>query len=177
MDSWVENRLAEWIWMVIAGKNYFWWARTQGYYSEGDAYWYTRGRQVCLCFEVVKFCHSNYFIQVLLVFLFFGFMILFSFFFGHHYSWCRYGNATVVENTERGWRDLILNKIRAVFGFGVWVFFIASLKCRISSIYLSAMKSELLNAWGLFWFLKTFLDNSVHTVVILLNCMSCHSCF
>jgi hypothetical protein len=82
-----------------------------------------------------------------------------------------------VENTERGWRDLILNKIRAVFGFGVWVFFIASLKCRISSIYLSAMKSELLNAWGLFWFLKTFLDNSVHTVVILLNCMSCHSCF
>ncbi|KAJ6864568.1 hypothetical protein NC651_035198 [Populus alba x Populus x berolinensis] len=31
----------------------------------------------------------------------------------------RYGNATVVENTERGWRDLILNKIRAVFGFGV----------------------------------------------------------
>jgi activator of HSP90 ATPase len=31
----------------------------------------------------------------------------------------RYGNATVVENTERGWRDLILNKIRAVFGFGI----------------------------------------------------------
>ncbi|XP_007029028.2 PREDICTED: activator of 90 kDa heat shock protein ATPase homolog [Theobroma cacao] len=31
----------------------------------------------------------------------------------------RYGNATVVENTERGWRDLIFNKIRAVFGFGI----------------------------------------------------------
>ncbi|KAJ6994211.1 activator of 90 kDa heat shock protein ATPase [Populus alba x Populus x berolinensis] len=31
----------------------------------------------------------------------------------------RYGNETVVENTERGWRDLILNKIRAVFGFGI----------------------------------------------------------
>ncbi|KAL4587563.1 hypothetical protein LXL04_000435 [Taraxacum kok-saghyz] len=31
----------------------------------------------------------------------------------------RYGNATVVENTERGWRDLIFHKIRAVFGFGV----------------------------------------------------------
>ncbi|VFQ74118.1 unnamed protein product [Cuscuta campestris] len=31
----------------------------------------------------------------------------------------RYGNETVVENTERGWRDLIFNKIRAVFGFGI----------------------------------------------------------
>ncbi|KAK1287818.1 hypothetical protein QJS10_CPB19g01639 [Acorus calamus] len=31
----------------------------------------------------------------------------------------RYGNSTVVENTERGWRELILNKIRAVFGFGI----------------------------------------------------------
>ncbi|PPD85870.1 hypothetical protein GOBAR_DD17190 [Gossypium barbadense] len=31
----------------------------------------------------------------------------------------RYGNATVVENTERGWRDLTFNKIRAVFGFGI----------------------------------------------------------
>ncbi|KAG6580797.1 Activator of 90 kDa heat shock protein ATPase-like 1, partial [Cucurbita argyrosperma subsp. sororia] len=31
----------------------------------------------------------------------------------------RYGNATVVENTERGWRDLIFHKIRAVFGFGM----------------------------------------------------------
>ncbi|KAH1039164.1 hypothetical protein J1N35_040907 [Gossypium stocksii] len=31
----------------------------------------------------------------------------------------RYGNATLVENTERGWRDLIFNKIRAVFGFGI----------------------------------------------------------
>ncbi|KAF5473375.1 hypothetical protein F2P56_009990 [Juglans regia] len=31
----------------------------------------------------------------------------------------RYGNATVVENTERGWRDLIFNRIRAVFGFGI----------------------------------------------------------
>ncbi|KAG6596245.1 Activator of 90 kDa heat shock protein ATPase-like 1, partial [Cucurbita argyrosperma subsp. sororia] len=31
----------------------------------------------------------------------------------------RYGNATVVENTERGWRDLIFNKIKAVFGFGI----------------------------------------------------------
>ncbi|KAL6555463.1 hypothetical protein OROGR_006721 [Orobanche gracilis] len=29
----------------------------------------------------------------------------------------RYGNATVVENTERGWRDLIFQRIRAVFGF------------------------------------------------------------
>ncbi|KAA8516975.1 hypothetical protein F0562_017207 [Nyssa sinensis] len=31
----------------------------------------------------------------------------------------RYGNSTVVENTERGWRDLIFYKIRAVFGFGI----------------------------------------------------------
>ncbi|EPS71645.1 hypothetical protein M569_03115 [Genlisea aurea] len=31
----------------------------------------------------------------------------------------RYGNASVVENTERGWRDLIFYKIRAVFGFGI----------------------------------------------------------
>ncbi|CAN8270109.1 unnamed protein product [Cochlearia groenlandica] len=31
----------------------------------------------------------------------------------------RYGNATVVENTERGWRDLIFHRIRAVFGFGM----------------------------------------------------------
>ncbi|AEE75142.1 Aha1 domain-containing protein [Arabidopsis thaliana] len=31
----------------------------------------------------------------------------------------RYGNATVVENTERGWRDLIFHRIRAVFGFGI----------------------------------------------------------
>ncbi|KAF6165513.1 hypothetical protein GIB67_015836 [Kingdonia uniflora] len=31
----------------------------------------------------------------------------------------RYGNSTVVENTERGWRELILHKIRAVFGFGI----------------------------------------------------------
>ncbi|KAL6502795.1 hypothetical protein OROHE_024222 [Orobanche hederae] len=29
----------------------------------------------------------------------------------------RYGNATVVENTERGWRDLIFQRIRSVFGF------------------------------------------------------------
>lgn len=32
---------------------------------------------------------------------------------------CRYGNSTVVENTERGWKDLIFHKIRAVFGFGI----------------------------------------------------------
>ncbi|KAJ0242493.1 hypothetical protein HA466_0209480 [Hirschfeldia incana] len=31
----------------------------------------------------------------------------------------RYGNATVVENTERGWRDLIFHRIRAVFGFEI----------------------------------------------------------
>ncbi|EYU39956.1 hypothetical protein ABFS82_10G173300 [Erythranthe guttata] len=31
----------------------------------------------------------------------------------------RYGNATVVENTERGWRDLIFHRIRGVFGFGI----------------------------------------------------------
>ncbi|KAF3442660.1 hypothetical protein FNV43_RR16576 [Rhamnella rubrinervis] len=31
----------------------------------------------------------------------------------------RYGNSTVAENTERGWRDLIFHKIRAVFGFGI----------------------------------------------------------
>eukprot|EP00262_Sarcandra_glabra_P003503 TRINITY_DN1423_c0_g1_i1.p1 TRINITY_DN1423_c0_g1~~TRINITY_DN1423_c0_g1_i1.p1 ORF type:complete len:398 (-),score=59.79 TRINITY_DN1423_c0_g1_i1:158-1210(-) len=30
-----------------------------------------------------------------------------------------YGNSTVVENTERGWRELIFHKIRAVFGFGI----------------------------------------------------------
>ena len=31
----------------------------------------------------------------------------------------RYGNSTVVENTERGWRELIFQRIRAVFGFGI----------------------------------------------------------
>ncbi|XP_054784206.1 uncharacterized protein LOC129291089 [Prosopis cineraria] len=31
----------------------------------------------------------------------------------------RYGNATVVENTERGWRDLIFQRIKTVFGFGI----------------------------------------------------------
>ncbi|KAJ6819484.1 activator of 90 kDa heat shock protein ATPase-like protein [Iris pallida] len=31
----------------------------------------------------------------------------------------RYGNSTVVENTERGWKDLIFQRIRAVFGFGI----------------------------------------------------------
>ncbi|XP_058771308.1 uncharacterized protein LOC131644743 [Vicia villosa] len=31
----------------------------------------------------------------------------------------RYGNATVVENTERGWRDLIFQRIRSVFAFGM----------------------------------------------------------
>ncbi|KZV37927.1 activator of 90 kDa heat shock protein ATPase [Dorcoceras hygrometricum] len=31
----------------------------------------------------------------------------------------RYGNSTVVENTERGWRDIIFHRIRAVFGFGI----------------------------------------------------------
>lgn len=31
----------------------------------------------------------------------------------------RYGNATVVENTQRGWKDLIFHKVRAVFGYGV----------------------------------------------------------
>ncbi|PIM98195.1 hypothetical protein CDL12_29327 [Handroanthus impetiginosus] len=31
----------------------------------------------------------------------------------------RYGNATVVENRERGWQDLIFHRIRAVFGFGI----------------------------------------------------------
>ncbi|KAJ8754553.1 hypothetical protein K2173_005714 [Erythroxylum novogranatense] len=31
----------------------------------------------------------------------------------------RYGNATVAENTERGWRDHIFHRIRAVFGFSI----------------------------------------------------------
>eukprot|EP00250_Pteridium_aquilinum_P034178 c7196_g1_i1 orf=402-1463(+) len=31
----------------------------------------------------------------------------------------RFGNATVVENTQRGWKDLIFHKIRAVFGYGI----------------------------------------------------------
>ncbi|KAJ6824423.1 activator of 90 kDa heat shock protein ATPase-like protein [Iris pallida] len=31
----------------------------------------------------------------------------------------RYGNSTVVENTEKGWKDLIFQRIRAVFGFGI----------------------------------------------------------
>ncbi|KAK7392778.1 hypothetical protein VNO78_21226 [Psophocarpus tetragonolobus] len=31
----------------------------------------------------------------------------------------RYGNATVLENTERGWRDLIFQRIRTAFGFGI----------------------------------------------------------
>lgn len=31
----------------------------------------------------------------------------------------RYGNSTVYETTERGWRDLIFHKIRAVFGYGI----------------------------------------------------------
>ncbi|KAI4365433.1 hypothetical protein MLD38_021417 [Melastoma candidum] len=31
----------------------------------------------------------------------------------------RYDNATVAENTERGWRNLTFHRIRAVFGFGI----------------------------------------------------------
>ncbi|XP_020599461.1 activator of 90 kDa heat shock protein ATPase homolog [Phalaenopsis equestris] len=31
----------------------------------------------------------------------------------------RFGNSTVVENTEKGWRELIFHKIRALFGFGI----------------------------------------------------------
>ncbi|CAL5001713.1 unnamed protein product [Urochloa decumbens] len=31
----------------------------------------------------------------------------------------RYGNSTVVENTERGWKELIFQRIRGVFGFGI----------------------------------------------------------
>lgn len=31
----------------------------------------------------------------------------------------RYGNATLVENAERGWRDLIFQRIRAAFNFGI----------------------------------------------------------
>ncbi|KAK8952563.1 hypothetical protein KSP39_PZI003641 [Platanthera zijinensis] len=31
----------------------------------------------------------------------------------------RFGNSTVIENTERGWRELIFHKIRALFGFGI----------------------------------------------------------
>ncbi|KAL2326906.1 hypothetical protein Fmac_020333 [Flemingia macrophylla] len=31
----------------------------------------------------------------------------------------RYGNATVVENTERGWREHIFQRIRTVFNFGI----------------------------------------------------------
>ncbi|KAH1162715.1 hypothetical protein GYH30_001276 [Glycine max] len=32
---------------------------------------------------------------------------------------CLYGNATMVENTERGWRHLIFQRIHAIFGFGI----------------------------------------------------------
>jgi hypothetical protein len=35
------------------------------------------------------------------------------------YATVRYGNSTVVENTERGWRELIFQRIRGGFGFGV----------------------------------------------------------
>ncbi|KMZ71719.1 Activator of 90 kDa heat shock protein ATPase [Zostera marina] len=31
----------------------------------------------------------------------------------------RFGNSTVVENTEKGWKDLIFQRIRNVFGFGM----------------------------------------------------------
>ncbi|KAH7289571.1 hypothetical protein KP509_30G009200 [Ceratopteris richardii] len=31
----------------------------------------------------------------------------------------RFGNATVVENTQRGWKEHIFHRIRAVFGFGI----------------------------------------------------------
>ena len=52
-----------------------------------------------------------------------GFFSIFSFSLLPCVDWlvfgCRYGNSTVVENTERGWRDLIFHKIRAVFGFGI----------------------------------------------------------
>lgn len=47
---------------------------------------------------------------------------------------CRFGNATVVENTERGWRDLIFQRIRSVFGFGMWDF-IESMCCRIRFLF------------------------------------------
>lgn len=31
----------------------------------------------------------------------------------------RFGNATVYEVTKRGWEDLIFQRIRAVFGYGL----------------------------------------------------------
>eukprot|EP00246_Nothoceros_aenigmaticus_P011643 TRINITY_DN3253_c0_g1_i2.p1 TRINITY_DN3253_c0_g1~~TRINITY_DN3253_c0_g1_i2.p1 ORF type:complete len:347 (+),score=65.43 TRINITY_DN3253_c0_g1_i2:111-1151(+) len=31
----------------------------------------------------------------------------------------RYGNETVIENTTKGWKELIFHKIRAVFGYGL----------------------------------------------------------
>jgi hypothetical protein len=34
-------------------------------------------------------------------------------------SLCMYGNATVVENIEREWQELIFQRIRVVFGFGI----------------------------------------------------------
>ncbi|KAK3200093.1 hypothetical protein Dsin_023508 [Dipteronia sinensis] len=42
----------------------------------------------------------------------------------------RNGNATVVENTERGWRDLILHKIRAVWNM-IFCFSKTVYTCRV----------------------------------------------
>jgi hypothetical protein len=47
---------------------------------------------------------------------FYTFLVFNSFSLWYH---DRYGNATVVENTERGWKELIFHNIRAVFGYGM----------------------------------------------------------
>lgn len=77
---------------------------------------------------------------------------------------CRYGNATVVENTERGWRDLIFLKIRAVFGFGIWLLqYLSCWSFEIYQIYVwSSFKSWIecgnLSNWIIVMFVIALVD-------------------
>lgn len=96
-------------WTRNAGPVDVWWAWVWSYNHKAQTNWCARGRQVCwlilLCFSncncsSVDVCHLYLFIRLTL-------------------SNCRYGNSTVVENTERGWRELIFQRIRGVFGFGI----------------------------------------------------------
>ncbi|KAK7345168.1 hypothetical protein VNO77_15698 [Canavalia gladiata] len=57
----------------------------------------------------------------------------------------RYGNATVVENTERGWRDLIFQRIRAVFVRKDYWISNGLIYCERRSVFCNDYASLLLN--------------------------------
>ena len=81
--------------------------------------------------------------------------------------WCRYGNETVVENTERGWRDLIFHKIRAIFGFGLWYDRqerICFPSVTLSSIHISFLVSKSHEFYLMKWLVLLLFVNDDHDV-------------